>query len=71
MVAISACYLGVVLSKRIDKFLGLSGALLCAPLSLLFPAMVHLTHLAKTKAQKLGDLAIFGMGLFVFVFSTG
>jgi hypothetical protein len=53
LVAISACYLGVALADKIDKFLGLMGAILCAPLALLFPAAVHLSLLAKTPRQKI------------------
>lgn len=70
IVAISACILGVALAAKIDKFLGLMGALLCAPLALLFPASVHLSLLAKTTKAKLTDIAIIGVGLFILVFST-
>lgn len=49
VVAMTAMYLGVALASKIDKFLGLMGALLCAPLALLFPALVHLNLIAKTK----------------------
>lgn len=47
-VAMTAMYLGVALADKIDKFLGLMGALLCAPLALLFPSLVHLQLMAKT-----------------------
>jgi solute carrier family 36 (proton-coupled amino acid transporter) len=48
LVAISACFFGVKLAAKIDKFLGLMGALLCAPLALLFPTFCHLKLMAKT-----------------------
>ena len=48
-VIILAAFLGVALADRIDKFLGLMGALLCAPLALMIPSLVHLKLLATTK----------------------
>ena len=48
-VTVGAIICGIVLASKIDKFLGLVGALLCAPLALTFPAMLHLKLLAKTR----------------------
>jgi len=70
IVAVSACMLGVALAAKIDKFLGLMGALLCAPLALIFPASVHLSLLARTAKEKIVDIAIIGVGLFILVFSA-
>lgn len=48
-----ACYIAVELSDKIDKFLGLLGALCCAPLAILMPALLNLKVLSKTPKEKL------------------
>jgi len=55
---LTAAYLGIELSKVLDKFLGLMGALFCAPLALMTPTLCHLKVLAKGKQQKLQDIGI-------------
>ena len=40
----------IALSKKIDKFSGLLGSFLCAPLALTFPSILSLKHLSKTRA---------------------
>ena len=45
----AVCIMSVTVSKKIDKFLGLLGALLCAPLAMTLPAVVHLKACAKSK----------------------
>ena len=62
MVVISGAILGVCLSSKLDKFLGLVGSLFCAPLAMTFPAVLYLKHLAKTKSEK-------ALGIFIFVIS--
>jgi len=48
LVTAAATICAVVLADKLDKFLGLIGAMLCAPLALFFPALVHYKLLAKT-----------------------
>ena len=71
IVATLAVILGVALADKIDKFLGLMGAVLCAPLAITFPALVHLKLLAKTRSAKIIDIILVIISLFVFIFSTG
>jgi len=66
-ICISAAYLGIELSNVLDKFLGLMGALFCAPLALMTPAICHLKIMAKTKNEKIEDLAIVFISLLAVV----
>jgi solute carrier family 36 (proton-coupled amino acid transporter) len=70
VVCISAAILGVALSDKIDKFLGLMGALLCAPLAITMPSMLHLRLIAKTKRERMIDIALIVISIFILVFST-
>jgi solute carrier family 36 (proton-coupled amino acid transporter) len=48
MVCLAAAYCSIAIGKKLDKCLSVLGALLCAPLAILFPALLHLKSLAKT-----------------------
>ena len=48
LVVLAAAYLGVALASKIDKFLGLMGAVLCAPLALTIPSLIDLKVRANT-----------------------
>ena len=43
-----AFYLGIMLASKLDKFLSLLGAMLCAPLAFTMPTLIHLKLCAKT-----------------------
>lgn len=49
LVCAAVCIVSVTLSAKIDKFLGLLGALLCAPLAMTLPAVCHLKAIARSK----------------------
>lgn len=49
LICVSAAYLGIELHDKLDKFIGLLGALFCAPLALMTPTLCHLKVLAKTR----------------------
>ena len=70
LVVFVGVYFAVELAHKVDKFLGLIGALLCAPLALTLPALLHLKLIAKTKRAKLFDLFILVISVVVLVFST-
>ena len=70
MVTALATVLAVCLASKIDKFLGLIGSFLCAPLALFFPALLHLRLLAKTRGQKAVDLGIIAISAGVFIFCS-
>lgn len=53
---------------KISKFLGLLGAISCAPIAFTFPAMFHLGAVAETQGQKIIDWMIILFSLFVMVF---
>ena len=61
---------GVTLASKLDKFLGLMGSLLCAPLALFFPALLHYKLLAKTGRDKVIDLALIIVSIVVFFFCS-
>ena len=62
--------MAVTLAHKMDKFLGLIGALLCAPLALTMPALLHLKLIAQSKKEKLFDILILFISVVVLVFST-
>ena len=57
-VVVSAITISICLAGKIDKFLGLMGSLLCAPLALFFPAVLHLKALAESKMEKVVDVVL-------------
>ena len=42
VIVITAILLGIFLAEKMEKFLGLIGALFCSPLAIGFPAALHL-----------------------------
>ena len=70
LVVFAGAYMAVELASKIDKFLGLMGALLCAPLALFMPALVHLRLIAKRRREIFFDIAMLILSIGVLVFST-
>jgi len=70
VVCFLATYLAIELSDKLDKFLAILGALLCAPLAILYPSLMHLKTLARTRGEKLEDIFFIALSLMVLVFST-
>lgn len=71
IVALLAIFFAIELSKSLDQFLSVLGALLCAPLAILYPSLLHLVALAKTRNEKLKDIFLVILAVTVMVFSTG
>ena len=69
-VTLSAIMCSIYLASKLDKFLGLIGALICAPLAVTFPAMLHLKHLAKSSCEKWFDGILITISLCILVFCT-
>lgn len=70
LVCFAAIYCAIELKDQLDKFLSLLGALLCAPLAISFPCLLHFVVVAKTKTAKVIDLVLFVFSILVLVFST-
>lgn len=70
LVCISAIVIATCLADKIDKFLGLIGSFLCAPLALFFPALVHLNLIAKSRSEKIYDLVFIFISICIFFFCT-
>ena len=70
LVVCLTAYIAVTIASKIDKVLGLLGALLCAPLALFMPALLHLKLIAKTRSEKFIDFLILILSLTVLIFST-
>ena len=67
---VSAAFLGIVLAKDMDKFLGLLGALLGSPMAMTIPALIHYKCVAETKCAKTVDIGIIILSIFTLIFST-
>jgi solute carrier family 36 (proton-coupled amino acid transporter) len=70
LICYMAAYAAIELHKKLDKFLSLLGALLCAPLAIMYPALIHLRIIARTKKEVITDLFLVILSLVVLVFST-
>ena len=70
-VVATAVAAALVLANKLDKFLGLLGALLCAPLALFFPAALHWKVLAKTNFERGVDFLIIVISLGILIFCVG
>ena len=70
LVALSAVIVGIYLASKLTKFLGLVGSLLCAPLALTTPALLHYRHIAKTRIAKMEDLAYILFSIAILFFCT-
>ena len=68
----AVCLLGgvmaVLLAEKLDKFIGLLGALLCAPVAFTVPAILHLKVLAKTTLSKAIDWFLITLSLLIMIF---
>jgi proton-coupled amino acid transporter len=66
--------LGVIfatlLASKLDKFINILGALLCAPVAFIMPTLCHYQIVAKTRGQKIKDLIILSISIVIFVFCT-
>ena len=70
IVALLTVIIAITIADKIDKFLGLVGALLCAPLAMTIPALVHLVLLAKTLKAKIIDIALIAGSFAALGFTT-
>ena len=70
LVVASAAVLAVVFSSKLDKFLSLLGALLCAPLVFTIPTLCHYKLIAKTRREKIEDMIIVSISFVILVFCT-
>ena len=70
IVVVLSVVFALTIANKIDKFLGLVGALLCAPLAMTIPALVHLILLAKTTRAKCIDIALIVGSVPILAFST-
>ena len=70
LICLVATYCAIELSSVLDKFLSLLGAMLCAPLAILMPALIHLKVSAKTSREKLTDIFLVALSSIVLVFCT-
>lgn len=65
-----AAYMAVALKEKLDLALSILGAVLCAPVAIFFPAIVHLKVVAKTNKEKFVDILLAILSVFVLVLST-
>ena len=70
LLVVLSVVLALSVADKIDKFLGLVGAVLCAPLAMTIPSLVHLSLLAKTTRDKIVDLTLIMGSLGILSFCT-
>ncbi|TRM64501.1 transmembrane amino acid transporter protein-domain-containing protein [Schizophyllum amplum] len=54
----------------LDKFVAFIGCFACVPLCYVYPAMLHLKAVARTRRQKVADIAMMVFGIIACVFTT-
>ncbi|KAK7460446.1 hypothetical protein VKT23_009168 [Stygiomarasmius scandens] len=57
-------------AKDLDKFVALVGCFACVPLCYVYPAMLHYKACARSRKQKVGDIAMIVFGLIVAAYTT-
>lgn len=67
-ICISAITVSIKMFSVLDKFLGLVGAIFCAPMAFIIPTMCHLKLVARTNEEKLKDIAIVAFSIMIMVF---
>ena len=70
VVVVVSVVIALTVASKIDKFLGLIGALLCAPLAMTIPALIHLRLLAKTTTEKIVDMILIIGSTIILTFCT-
>jgi len=70
LVTAVAAICAVCLASKLEKFLALVGSFLCAPLALFLPSAAHLKLLAKTKKDKIVDMALVFVSIAIFFFCS-
>lgn len=70
VVCIMATYCAVAVGKALDKVLGIIGALLCAPLAITLPSLLHLYTVAKTNREKIIDIILVVISIGILIMST-
>jgi proton-coupled amino acid transporter len=61
---------GLLMFDSLDKFLSISGALLCTPIAFVLPALFHLKGAAETSCEKFTDKCIIVGGVIVMIFCS-
>lgn len=70
-VTAAAIFMAIVLASKVDKFLGLVGSLLCAPLAMTFPALLHMKVVKNASSgTKAFNVFLLILSLLIFVFCT-
>lgn len=68
LLVVASVALATTVADKLDKFLGLLGALLCAPIALTIPALLHMKVLAKTPSERFFDFAVVVLSLGALLF---
>ncbi|KIK66778.1 hypothetical protein GYMLUDRAFT_37905 [Collybiopsis luxurians FD-317 M1] len=63
-------FVSIVGASDLDKFVAFVGCFACVPLCYVYPAMLHYRACARTRKQKVADIAMIVFGLFAAAFTT-
>ena len=67
-VCLVSAYLSIEVTSVLDKFIGIIGAVCCAPLAFLIPSLCHLKLVAKTNKEKVNDIIIIAVSIATMIF---
>jgi len=54
----------------LDKFVALVGSFACIPLVYIYPPLLHLKAISKTRAQRIADVVLIIFGIAVMGYTT-
>lgn len=60
----------LLLDDKLGAFLSINGAVTCTPITFGIPALFHYKKVAETTCQKVVDLSVVAISVFIFVFCT-
>lgn len=62
--------LALTIYNKLESFLSIVGSLTCTPIAFTLPALFHYKVVAKTQKDKIIDLCVIALSLFILVFCT-
>ena len=70
LIVIASCVLALLIYDKLDKFLSITGALICTPIAFTLPAAFHYKQCATTTSQKVIDGAIVISTTIIAIYCT-
>jgi amino acid permease len=67
-VLVSSVIVAVMVADKLDKFLGFIGAVVCPPLALFMPALLHYTVVSESRIGKTCDIILILLSIATLIY---